>query len=1013
MTLIDEYLEYQIKYEKIYGKKTIVLLECGSFYEFYGVNNEKEKITPIIEVTQLLNIQLTRRNKSILKNDRGNPLLAGITSIAIEKYLRVLLENRYTVVKVDQITSPPNPKRAVTQIYSTGTDIDLINKPDANNLLSVYLEKINNNINFCGISIIDLTVGKNYIYETYDTKEDSIIAMDELQRFICNFKPTEIVFNLKNIDLSDEELIRSLNISNSIYHIYKITDNTITNIQYQNKILKETFKYKGLIEPIEFFNLEKMQFGLISYMFLIQFINEHNSTVLNCINYPEIYDSNKYLSMDSTALYQLQVLNNNSVETYSNIKSLFDVLKNTCTSPGKRLLYHRLTNPIINSELLNERYNYIDFFIKNNLTTKIREHLKCIYDIERLHRKIGLKILNPFEFSNIDLSYSGLLDILTIINQYPLFKNLHNSETISIDLQNMIYNYKNTFNLELLNKYKINDIVTNIFKQGIHTDIDSIQKTLTEYHSVFNNLAKTFSDVINKESKKDLSDSVKVVYNEKDQYHLVTTKNRYSLIEKYYKNNLIKINNVKINLSDLQIKTQNTSVKITSKLLSEYSNKIVKLTEKLKVIVTEKYILFLEKYYNKYSETFKILESFLSEIDVIQCSAFSAVKYNYCKPSITNNEKSFIDCKKIRHPIIERLASQTEYVPNDIRLGIDDQNGILLYSVNGAGKSSLMKSIGLSIIMAQAGMYVSAESFNYKPYESLFTRIYSNDNLFKGHSSFVVEMLELKSILTRSTQNSLILGDEVTNGTESISGVSIMASTLMYLANKNSTFMFATHLHELSKLEEITEIKSILHKHLEISYNKESDKITYIRKMIDGPGPEIYGLKIAKHIIKNNEFLNMAEKIQKKIMKQNNKTIKSNYNSNLIYNNCAICNNQATDTHHINEQNTANELGFIEHYHKNNLHNLVALCEKCHHDVHHGKLEINGYINTTDGIELDYKYTKQKINKKKYSQEQIKIILETKDIPNINMKKAKLLLKKNNEIDISSPIISKIWKGVY
>ena len=139
MTLIDEYLEYQIKYEKIYGKKTIVLLECGSFYEFYGVNNEKEKITPIIEVTQLLNIQLTRRNKSILKNDRGNPLLAGITSIAIEKYLRVLLENSYTVVKVDQITSPPNPKRAVTQIYSTGTDIDLINKPEANYLLSIYL----------------------------------------------------------------------------------------------------------------------------------------------------------------------------------------------------------------------------------------------------------------------------------------------------------------------------------------------------------------------------------------------------------------------------------------------------------------------------------------------------------------------------------------------------------------------------------------------------------------------------------------------------------------------------------------------------------------------------------------------------------------------------------------------------------------------------------------------------------------------------------------------------------
>ena len=1020
MTLIDEYLNYQLKYESLYGRKTIVFLECGSFYEFYGVDNQEEKITPIIEVTQLLNIQLTRRNKSILENNRKNPLLAGITSVAIDKYLKVLLENGFTIVRVDQVTSPPNPKREVTQIYSPGVNINLINKPESNNLVCIYLESINQGINCSGISIIDLTIGKNYIYEAFDTKEDSILAIDELHRFICNFKPTEIIIHLNNIIHSDEEIIRMLNLSNTIHHIYRQTDKTVFNIQYQNKTLKNTFKYKGLLEPIEFLGIEKYHFGLISYMLLLKFINEHNSTVLECIDYPEIYQSEKYLSMDSTALYQLQVLSNNATETYTDIKCLFDVLKKTCTAPGRRLLYHRLTNPIVNSEILNKRYLYIDKFIKYKLTDKTREHLKCVYDIERLHRKIGLKIMNPFEFSNLDISYQGLNNVLEYVIKYSEFSGLFLGKELSESIDKLINEYKNTFDIDLLNKYKINDITSNIFKKGIHSDIDSIQEKIDYYHNIFTKLSNNFSDIISKSSNKDLENCVKVTYNEKDSYHLVTTKIRYKHIEKHYnKTEIVLSNKETIKLSELKTKIQSSAIKITSDKLAHYSNCIVSLTEKLKKVVTEKYILFLENYYKRNSKTFKNIERFLSEIDVIQCSAYNTEKFNYVCPIIdSKSTKSFIDCKQIRHPIIERLDSQTEYVPNDIILGYKDntsvkENGMILYSVNGAGKSSLMKSIGLSIIMAQAGMYVAANSFVYKPYTSIFTRIYSNDNLFKGHSSFVVEMLELKSILTRSNQNSLVLGDEVTNGTESISGISIMASTLMYLANKCSSFIFATHLHELSKLEEIASIESITHKHLQIEYDAEKDKITYIRRLVDGAGPDIYGLKIAKHIIKNNEFLNMAEKIQKKLMGENKKTKKSVYNSKLIYKKCDICQKQATDTHHINEQNLANSKGFITHYHKNNLHNLVPLCEQCHHKVHHGELEIKGYKNTTDGIELDYNFLKSKPNRKKYTMEQIELIHSYKDKENITMKKTKIELKNKYNITISIPIISKIWNNNY
>jgi DNA mismatch repair protein MutS len=328
----------------------------------------------------------------------------------------------------------------------------------------------------------------------------------------------------------------------------------------------------------------------------------------------------------------------------------------------------------------------------------------------------------------------------------------------------------------------------------------------------------------------------------------------------------------------------------------------------------------------------------------------------------TNSEansthNSMIKVKGIRHPIIERILQDAPYVTNDLELGTDQQKGMLLYGVNACGKSSLMKAIGLNIILAQAGFFVAASEWKYRPYRRLFTRISNQDNLFKGQSTFAVEMSELRSILTRCDHNSLILGDELCSGTESISALSIVASGVITLSQCHASFIFATHLHALSKMERIQRLHNVHNYHLEVSYDPITHELIYNRKIKKGSGDSIYGLEVCKAMDLNNQFLELANQIRLEISDQAPDILtpqSSRYNPNVFVHNCQVCGNTGEEVHHIQHQCTANMHHMIGHIHKNKKSNLVVLCKQCHLDVHHDKLEIRGYVQTTQGIQLDW-----------------------------------------------------------
>ena len=362
--LIGQYFKIQKQYEEKYGITTIVLMQVGSFFEMYGVDNEKEKIGNLFEITGLLNILCTRRNKSILENSRKNALMAGIPTHSIKRYLTILLENNYTIVMVEQTSPPPMPTREVTNILSPGTSIEEMNS-DSSNIISVILEQdkcviSGKQIYSIGISVIDLSVGKNYIYETHSLKGDEQGIMEELFRFVEAHSPREIIYKCPDkcpIELKEKMKMTLDSNSRKIYDVKKRDNNEIFKINYMNQFLEKIFKERGMLNAIEYLNLEKVLLGCKSYVMLLTFAYEHNENIIDKIHKPILWEKNNHCILYNNTIYQLNIYFNNMLSIKNNNeKCLFDIIDFTKTSMGKRQLKYHIANPIININELNKRY---------------------------------------------------------------------------------------------------------------------------------------------------------------------------------------------------------------------------------------------------------------------------------------------------------------------------------------------------------------------------------------------------------------------------------------------------------------------------------------------------------------------------------------------------------------------------------------------------------------------------------------------------------------------------------
>ena len=303
--------------------------------------------------------------------------------------------------------------------------------------------------------------------------------------------------------------------------------------------------------------------------------------------------------------------------------------------------------------------------------------------------------------------------------------------------------------------------------------------------------------------------------------------------------------------------------------------------------------------------------------------------------------------------MIERINEDELYVTNNISLGLNER-GLLLYGTNAVGKTSMIRALGICIIMAQAGLYVPCSAFTYRPYTNIMTRILGNDNLFKGMSTFAVEMSELRVILKCADQNSLILGDELCSGTEIYSAISIFVAGLQKLHALKSCFVFATHMHEIVDYEEIAQMNKLCTKHMAVTYDRARDALIYDRKLRDGAGPSMYGLEVCKSLHLPDDFLKMANAIRLKYRDKNRagdlNYKPSHFNAHKVKGLCELCKKgMGEEVHHLQHQKEADANDYIQHFHKNHRANLLTVCESCHLKMHETGQQYKRILTTGEG----------------------------------------------------------------
>jgi DNA mismatch repair protein MutS len=1039
MALILSYFEHAKKYSEEYGDKTIVLMMVGSFYEMYGEKNSKGVISgsKIEEISKICDLSIAQ------KTGTNTNVMAGFTYTKIDKYLKKIQDAGYTTIVIKQ--DPTNPKiRNVEGIYSPGTFFNADSTDISNNTMCIWIERVSymkNKSIMVGIANVDIYTGRVILFEYKTEDKHNPTTYDELERYISTYKPSEVIF-ISNFDEKMSADIMNFagiygvttggfgsgaanNTCKNIHMVYlgdghgdnagnEISTSTSTSTHafkekavkcekqtYRNEILQKFYKYSVAESIIQY--TSEYDYGTQSFIFLLNFLYEHNPNLVNKIREPVFDNKSDRMILANHSLKQLNIIDDdNYTGKYS---SVLKFLNNCITPMGMRKFKYKMLNPIFNIEKLNKEYDITEHVLLHGGETQImdwRKQMAELKDIEKLHRQLVHQKVNPrslFHFYNnlqvIADMFDGLhkdkkitayiYDELGLCYDTNTKPNAENN--ISVMCNNIRSFMTSFFDIDKCSNIDNLNFDDNFVLEKVSSKLDDIVYNYENSYIELKTIQLYLDKLISKGEKESKSEKkyeyVKIHDTEKMGYSLVTTKRRAKILEdqikeqmkKYGKTDMDQDSNVGTGTSTDSRKTIHVNVEYTSYKKTQVtlpikitgityptatgSNNAIVSTQINKVcdtIITSKNEMkceienifndFVRKFQNTFDYQFQKIVDGLTIVDNLQNKVYIALKNRYTKPVISVRDKdkdkdneSYVKAKDLRHCLIEHINTSEIYVTNDIELGQGTaQDGILLYGTNAVGKTSLIRAIGIAVVMAQAGLYVPCSSFEYMPYQSIFTRILGNDNLFKGMSTFMVEMSELRVILKSANNRALILGDELCSGTETDSAISIFVAGLKKMHDANCSFIFATHMHEINKYEEVVALNRMTMKHLEVTYNKETDSLVYDRKLKDGSGFSMYGLEVCKSLHLPDDFLEYANNIRLKYRNSEQSILSlspSRYNTSKIRATCEMCKTEmGTEIHHLQHQKNADKYDFIGYFHKNHSANLISICEKCHSNIH-------------------------------------------------------------------------------
>lgn len=813
-------------------------------------------------------------------------------------------------------------------------------------------------------------------------------------------------------------------------------------LAYQNATLRWAFPETGLLTPIEFAGLERLPFAVTALVGLVEFAYQHNETVLERIQRPLVFlddisvdereeqdDTDDFarpssrdedqdeedararpLVMAYNAMRQLDVVAGadptaHDAGPHQQSRSgagLVGLLDATQTAMGRRALQDRLLHPTRHARALERRYDAIDRARRGKLYERVRLHLAQVGDLERAFRRLALGRTLPAEMPRLCRSLRAAALALVAWQEPQTSAAVTTAEVMiaaidaSLDLDRLQEEGGGMARFATSNNSMcLND--PSPFRRDARPTLDVTRAAIDAQLAVVSGFARGLNRIANAH---DASAHVRIVVQETSggedgqrlDVWLSVTPKRWAAI----KNAMFGPEQRKL-VGSFDIAAPSTSghggARLTHPDLdADFCDRLWTLHRRLAEDARAEFASFVTALVSladdagrtRTRDGMDALVVALERVDVACACALRADRYGYarprlCSPFSPSSPSSWIRATKLRHPIIEQINDREPFVANDVSLGCDGTRGMLLYGVNAVGKSSTMKAVGLAVVMAQAGMFVAAEALELAPFSQILTRIGSRDDLPRGHSTFMVEMLELRAILARACGRSLVIGDELCAGTESTSAVAIVGAGIERLHALGAPFVFATHLHELTKLSCVRALMSA-HQALRVCHlavREVNGALELDRRLAPGQGRETYGLEVCRTLNLDDDFLRAADAIRREVMGVSRRLVDpakvSAYNARVYTGGkpvpCVVCQRRpAVERHHAVEQATADEHGLVvrrggrqrrqheeQHeqepssgstsgpsassrasgpFHKHRVYNLAEVCAECHDRLH-------------------------------------------------------------------------------
>ena len=782
--MMQKYLETKEKY-----KDCILFYRLGDFYEMFFDD----------AITASRELEITLTGKDCGQAERAP--MAGVPHHAAENYAAKLIEKGYKVAICEQLEDPKTTKgivkRGVIRVLTPGTIVEsnLLEEKKNNYIMSIVKSGL-----YFGVSVCDISTGEFYSCEIKDENNFALL-LDEIARFT----PSEIIANSMMFECKEEidKISERFNIYMSKFSD-KFFSEDVGDLQLEYNIIENKKEVQ---------NLKERKLAVKSINALIEYLNETQMTSLEHINTITIYNLSRYMTLDINARRNLEITE--KLRDKSKKGTLLWVLDKTSTSMGGRLLRRWLNDPLIDTKEIQERLEAVEE-LKDNIMIRgdITETLRKVYDIERLSGKMTYGNANARDMITLRNSLEKLPEVKQVLSQCqtPKLKEL----------------YENLDELQDMHKLIEDSIVEDppltikeggIIKLGYDEEIDKLKTATTEGKNWIIKLEA-------EEKEKTGIKNLKVGYNKVFGYYIEVSKSYIPQVPDRFVRKQTLTNGERYITEELK-NLENQILGAEDKVVNLEYNEFVKIRDEI-----AKNIKRLQKTAN-----------IVSILDVLTTFAQVSEDMNYCKPIV--NDDGIIDIKEGRHPVIEKMVGPGNFVPNDTYLDKDGNRLAIITGPNMAGKSTYMRQVALITLMAQIGCFVPATQAKIGVVDKIFTRIGASDDLSMGQSTFMVEMMEVATILKEATQNSLVILDEIGRGTSTYDGLSIAWAVAEFIADKEkcgAKTLFATHYHELIELAD----KQEGIKNYSIAVKEKGEDIIFLRKIVEGGTDESYGIHVAK-----------------------------------------------------------------------------------------------------------------------------------------------------------------------